>query len=146
MKFISHRGNIEGKITDLENNPTYIDKALSIGYDVEVDLWFNDGDLYLGHDTPEHKTNLSYLNNNKLWIHCKNIPALEFLLKSNIAADFFFHNSDDVTLTKNGLLWTYPGKQLTHLSICVLPEWITSPNIEISHGICSDVIKKYKLQ
>ena len=38
MKYISHRGNINGKDLMLENSPKYIDRALKLGYDVEIDI------------------------------------------------------------------------------------------------------------
>ena len=41
MKLISHRGNLEGRKPELENNPEYIDEALSKGYDVEIDVWWS---------------------------------------------------------------------------------------------------------
>jgi len=46
---ISHRGNIDGK-TLLENQPSYIDDAIDLGYDVEIDIWYIGDKLYLGHD------------------------------------------------------------------------------------------------
>ena len=43
-RLISHRGNVDGKYPQYENLPEYVDKALNLGYDVEVDLWIdNDG-------------------------------------------------------------------------------------------------------
>jgi hypothetical protein len=39
MKIISHRGNLNGSSTDIENHPTYIQAAINAGYDVEVDAW-----------------------------------------------------------------------------------------------------------
>ena len=38
MILISHRGNINGPNPEMENNPEYIQKALDLGYDVEVDV------------------------------------------------------------------------------------------------------------
>ena len=38
MLLISHRGNING-INKMENNPNYLDKAMSLGYNVEIDVW-----------------------------------------------------------------------------------------------------------
>ena len=35
---ISHRGNIKGPNMDRENRPSYVDAALQLGYDVEVDV------------------------------------------------------------------------------------------------------------
>jgi len=50
--YISHRGNIDGRIPNSENSPEYISLALSKGYEVEIDVWFVDGSFYLGHDEP----------------------------------------------------------------------------------------------
>ena len=46
MKLISHRGNLNGRIPERENHPDYIDEAIEAGYDVEIDIWLNDGVLY----------------------------------------------------------------------------------------------------
>ena len=40
MKFISHRGNINGKNESMENHPLAIQTALNAGFDVEIDVWF----------------------------------------------------------------------------------------------------------
>ena len=42
MYLISHRGNVNGKNPDRENSPLYIKAALTLGYDVEVDVWYID--------------------------------------------------------------------------------------------------------
>ena len=49
---ISHRGNIDGRNVEYENNPNYIEAAINLGYDVEIDVWFIDGKFMLGHDEP----------------------------------------------------------------------------------------------
>ena len=40
MYYISHRGNLKGSKPEYENHPNYIKKALSMGYDVEIDVWY----------------------------------------------------------------------------------------------------------
>jgi len=50
FKFISHRGNLAGPMPEFENRPDYIDNALDLGFDVEVDLWSYDNKFFLGHD------------------------------------------------------------------------------------------------
>ena len=55
MILISHRGNLNGKIPENENCPDYIDKAIHSGYDVEIDIWMIDNELFLGHDGPQYK-------------------------------------------------------------------------------------------
>jgi hypothetical protein len=116
---ISHRGNINGKNIDLENSPDYIMSAIKKGYDVEIDVWHVDG----------------------LWCHAKNMESLSNMI--SIGAHCFWHQSDDVTLTSKGFLWTYPGKKLLGNSICVLPELFEHDRIDCA-GICSDFIERYE--
>jgi len=142
MILIAHRGNTEGPNL-LENKPEYILKTLE-SFDVEIDLWVSDG-LYLGHDMPQYKINSEFLLKNGLWIHCKNIEALEFCKENCIENNYFYHQIDDVTLTSNGLLWTYPGKILTKWSIAVLPEMKKFEKINSAYGICTDYINNYEI-
>jgi hypothetical protein len=144
MVLISHRGNIDGKIIEKENHPDYINQAISEGYNVEIDLWMNDGVLYLGHDSIQYEINYEWLKDrkNKLWIHCKNIEALEWC-DEKIEFHYFWHEEDTVTLTSQGTIWAYPGKQPIKNSIAVMPE-IYGDNIIQCLGICSDYIQKYK--
>lgn len=148
MILISHRGNINGKNESLENEPGYITSAISEGYDVEIDIWFKDGKLFLGHDEPQYNIDLTWLHDriSELWVHCKNIEAAELLKKTNYGFNYFFHNTDDMVLTSNGYFWTYPGKILTKNSIAVLPEQVnyTKEEINLSYGVCSDYILNYK--
>lgn len=80
MKFISHRGNINGKNLELENNPAHIKEAIKKGYDVEIDVWFIDT-FYLGHDKPEYKVTKSFLENTKLWCHAKKFVSFRKFTK-----------------------------------------------------------------
>jgi len=142
MILIAHRGNINGK-SDRENHPDYIKEALDIGYNVEVDVWYDTKTFYLGHDRPEYDIDEDFLKDSRIWCHAKTSIALHRLLELNTIC--FFHDTDEVTLTSNGYIWTFPGKSLTKKSICVLPEEsrISFPTIKCS-GICSDIINLYK--
>ena len=40
MKLIAHRGNVNGPNPDKENHTDYINEAIILGYDVEIDVWF----------------------------------------------------------------------------------------------------------
>jgi hypothetical protein len=148
-RLISHRGNIDGKYPQYENLPEYVDKALNLGYDVEVDLWIDNDGFYLGHDEPTYPIDLKWLTDRylSLWIHCKNLRTVEGLrdLQNNMLTDlnYFFHQNDDCTITSRGHIWVYPGKQPVTNSIAVLPEW-HDDDISKAYGICSDYIKKYK--
>jgi hypothetical protein len=141
MILISHRGNITGPNPERENSIEYITEALDKGYSVEVDIWLIGDNIYLGHDKPEYETTLSFLKNNRLWCHCKNIDALQFLLENDIHC--FFHQEDDVTLTSKGYMWVYPRKKLVRDSVCVMPELGYAGDLKTCYAICSDYIGNY---
>ena len=143
MIFISHRGNLEGKNTELENSEKYILNAISHGFDVEVDVWLIGDELYLGHDKPQYPTSLKFILNDRIWVHCKNVEALGFLKQEKFKC--FWHQEDDYALVSNRMIWVYPGKKLIEKSICVMPETV---NYEISElrkctGICTDYPLRY---
>src|SRR5690606_41780184 len=73
MKLIAHRGNFKGMFIDLENSPQYIDQALDLGYEAEIDVWYVDGNFVLGHDNPQYPTDETWLlkRRDKLWCHAK---------------------------------------------------------------------------
>lgn len=145
MIFISHRGNIECKDAEFENNPNYILNAVNSDFDCEVDLWVVKNKLYLGHDEPQYEINSKFLINLKenLWVHCKNIDAVHmcFNLKS---IHYFWHENDKITLTSRNIIWAYPGNQPISQSIAVMPELNEETQLFNSLGICSDKIFYYK--
>jgi hypothetical protein len=148
MILISHRGNTSGPNPERENHPEYIFEALQAGYDVEIDVWFVDGKFMLGHDEPQYEFPFPLLDNNypKMWLHCKNIEALEVLHNLDSRGDkvnYFWHQEDTITLTSKNHIWAYPGKQPIKNSIAVMPE-IYNDNIEGCKGVCSDYIQNYK--
>jgi hypothetical protein len=145
MILISHRGNIDGKNLEQENSPKYIDNAISLGYDVEVDIWLIGRELYLGHDKPLYKVEFLWLKDriNKLWIHCKNPEAVNFFRISDYDFNYFWHENDTLTLTSKKHIWVYPGKQPIDDSIAVLPE-INNDDTSKCLGVCSDIIKTFK--
>ena len=50
MILISHRGNTNGVNHEKENSISYIEDALNLGFDVEVDVWYHEDNFYLRHD------------------------------------------------------------------------------------------------
>lgn len=118
--------------------------AISLGYDVEVDLWLMGKNLWFGHDEPQHLVNKSVLLSiqKNAWFHCKNLEALEYM--SNLSGDFkyFWHQEDDHTLVSNGLIWTYPGKKTTKYSILVDLDLTSGAKSGSLYGICSDYVGK----
>lgn len=148
MKLIAHRGNTSGPNPERENHPDYIWEAILAGYDVEIDVWFTDGKFMLGHDEPQYDFPFGLIQNyaNSLWIHCKNIEALEIFMDLDARGtqiNYFWHESDIVTLTSKNYIWAYPGKQPIKNSIAVMPE-INNDNIEGCFGVCSDYVENYK--
>ena len=142
--FISHRGNIDGRVINSENSPDYISFALDEGYEVEIDVWFVDDSYYLGHDEPLYLVKESFLENEKFWCHSKNEESF-FRMLQNPNIHCFWHQNDDYTLTSKGIPWVYPGKKVFENSIWVLPEKTTYKYIKLNClGICSDNISLYK--
>lgn len=145
--FISHRGNIRGPDPKMENSPVHITAALAAGYNVEVDVRYIDGVWYLGHDEPVHIVDFDYLNDERIWLHCKNMEALaELNIMMSVKAHYFWHQEDDVALTSNRWLWTYPGKQLMERgAIAVCPEMVDDQwDISNAEGVCSDFVEAWK--
>lgn len=145
MILISHRGNLNGKILEKENHPDYIDAAIKEGFDVEIDVWFNDGVLYLGHDAIQYQISSDWLKQRigELWVHCKNIDAIEWFNQYGQNFNYFWHQEDKVTLTSKAYIWAYPGNQPIERSIAVMPE-LNDDKLTKCMGICSDYIIKYK--
>ena len=155
MIYIAHRGNTNGPFLPFENHPSYIRETIKKGYYCEIDVWYNikDNSLELGHDKPEYLINILFILElkNKLYCHCKNIDAFNFLLGYE-GVNCFFHDIDECTLTSNKEIWTYPGKKITKKSIVVMPErFIDIENLLKDYikeknpiGICSDYIEQIK--
>lgn len=143
--FISHRGNLIGKAPIKENTISYIQEALLNGFDVEIDIWYKNEVLFLGHDGPEQKVSLEWLNErkDKLWVHCKSLETLSFFNKLDSSFNYFFHDNDEATLTSKGFIWVFPGKQPVSNSIAVMPE-IHNDDYSQCIGICSDLIQNYR--
>jgi len=143
MIYISHRGNLKGRNVERENEPEYIDEAINAGFDVEIDMWWVDGRVYLGHDEPKYEVDNEWLVDrvDKLWVHCKNVELLNWI-RSTIL-HYFWHEEDTLTLTSKQHIWVYPGKQQIIGSIAVMPE-IHNDKINKCEGICSDFVQDYK--
>lgn len=143
MLLISHRGNIAGPNPERENSPEYIKEALSAGFDVEIDLWYQDWSYFLGHDSPQYQVSLDFLGQSNLWIHCKNYQALQHLVELGSPANFFYHTDEDYVLTSHHYIWAYPGQPGGAWTISVMPEWHNQSIIGFA-GVCSDYVEKYK--
>ena len=107
MLIISHRGNLKGPDSLLENNPDQIIKCIQ-DFPVEIDVRYENDNWYLGHDYSKYKIPFSFFND-RMWIHCKNINAVSKFKSMNSSLNWFWHQNDNLTLTSKGDIWCYPG-------------------------------------
>jgi len=144
MKFIAHRGNLNGPSPEKENHPAYVDAAFQAGFDAEVDVWVVDGKIVLGHDKPQYEIHEQWFYSFMMWVHCKNIEAL-YKFKSNPLINAFYHDQDDAVLTSQGYIWTFPRPSvLTKQSVAVMPERVKDWQLDDCYGICTDYPVSYK--
>jgi len=150
---ISHRGNVNGKFESSENEPTYIDRAIELGFQVEVDVWYQKDQLYLGHNEPLYGVNRDWFVEriDELWIHCKSVSTLSYFneqpvgMKHGFAKQFnyFYHTDEDVVLTSRGYIWVHPCTRPIETGIIVKPS-LYQDDTSKCRGICSDFIGTYK--
>jgi len=136
MKIISHRGNINGRDPDEENCPNRVTKAIDAGFDVEVDVWWWNNGLWLGHDEPVFGLPETFLDEIKdyAWLHCKNLEMVQRLMGTDY--HWFWHEEDKVTLTSKGYVWCFPGYEVEG-GIMVDHGQDIQPGINIA-GVCTD--------
>jgi hypothetical protein len=140
MKIISHRGNTNGPEKFFENSPEYIQKALDMGFDVEIDLRIKNGTPHLGHDAADHPVSVEWLRErrNNLWIHVKERKALEWIVRSDLV--FFCHESDPYVLISNGYIWAHDLTLMNSKFIIPLLSKESLIGFDKSgfYGVCSD--------
>ena len=145
MKLIAHKGNIDGPNPVTENHPEQIDKCINAGYDVEVDLWWDNEErkLWLGHCEPQYEITWWWLagRSSHLWIHCKDFGTLNEFTTNTSGYNYFWHQGDDYTLTSKNHIWSSPGKPYTNNTVMVIenPEDVKEYDC---YGICSDYVGK----
>jgi hypothetical protein len=149
MKLISHRGNYDGINSEKENKPSYIDTTLSMGFDVEVDIRYIDGDFFLGHDTPDTKINERWieLRKDKIWFHCKDLESVKKFSEWNLGIKYFCHSNDPFILTSTNHIWVH-DLSLNLDKSCIIPlldkKSLDFPNKNNVFAICTDYIKDLK--
>ena len=143
MIIISHRGNVDGLNPQLENSQLYIDKAIKLGYDVEIDLRCSAGKLYLGHDSPQYPVAESWLEDriDKIWLHIKDYDSLVWVSNNKKSFKYFCHESDKYTLTSNGYIWSHDlNNKMTNK--CIVPllskKQLTNYNQRNFYAVCTD--------
>lgn len=145
MIIISHRGNIKGSVLDKENRPSYIDCAIQLGYEVEIDIRYIDNQFWIGHDVPQYLVNVEWINSrkSKLWLHCKNREAAIALSLLNDSYKYFCHEMENYVLTSTNHLWVHDVNGYVD-NMCIIP-LITDKDIEhyknkIPYAVCTDYV------
>jgi hypothetical protein len=146
---ISHRGNVDCATHPDENKQEYIQKAINLGYDVEVDVRLVEGKLFLGHDGPDYEVTLPWLVDRKdyLWIHTKNFAALSYLIDLNLR--IFYHSKEDHVVINNcNFIWSHNLDEADENSIIPLLGLSDISNFERRdvYGICSDYVSTLELE
>lgn len=140
MKIIAHRGNLYGPDKQKENTLLAVEECISKGYDVEIDIWYKNSKLFLGHDFPKILISIDFLNKfkNNLWLHAKNIEVIDELISTDY--NWFWHETDKLTLTSKGIPWCYPGN---YLKSGITVELEYKKEISEVYGICTDYPLKW---
>lgn len=144
MRLISHRGNIVGKNPTRENSPSYIDTAISAGYEVEVDINYMNGKFYLGHDTPDYEISEQWMikRRDSVWFHCKNLDAATELCKLS-DFKFFCHTSDSFVMTSTNHIWVH-DLTMSLSKKCIIPllsdEDVINYKGGLVYAVCTDYI------
>jgi hypothetical protein len=141
VKFISHRGNLDGPNSNLENRPDYVEKAIAAGFVVEVDLRLIGNQYFLGHDYPVWPVSMQWLNENResLLLHLKDIASLHSMIPQ---FHYFCHVNDPYTFTSQGRVWIHDLSMMPD-DRSIIPlmtqDLIRSyPYKKHVHAICSD--------
>tara|TARA_B100000424_G_C22683458_1_gene374171 strand:- start:54 stop:512 length:459 start_codon:yes stop_codon:yes gene_type:complete len=142
MILISHRGNVDVVNVEKENTKSYIQEAIDLGYDVEIDVRYVDNKFWLGHDKADYEVELEWLieRKNNLWIHCKNFESLSELLQTDLKV--FYHLKEDYTIISDKHIWAHNLENINKK--CIIPlinkvdilKWKPTP----VYGICSDYV------
>jgi len=147
MKLISHRGNTDGAQPELENSWDYIWNALNDGFDVEVDVWYVDKSIWLGHDKPQyhigHPDFMLLLYNHRVWWHAKDYKTLNYMLSHGRQIKVFAHESDRYGLVNGGYIWTADTSirlEPDNRTVWILPNnSLTMDDLDpLLYGICTD--------
>lgn len=145
MKLIAHRGNTNGTSLQ-ENEPSYIDRAIFKGFDVEIDVRTSEGDLWLGHDRPQYQINHDFIfeRSYNLLIHAKDFVTFTYFIGLDV--NVFWHQEDNYALTSFNDVIVYPGRNLLFDGKCIVvcrtreEQSALLNGMIVPYGICSDFV------
>lgn len=148
-RWILHRGLSYGPNPTLENDEITLLSRIVEGWDVELDVWYINGDWWIGHDRPSSKLqHLELLTHPHCWVHCKNLEALYHIPETS---HHFVHDRDVATLTSHNYIWyninqfvdpIKESQRSSKPSVMVLPERsnFSKDMIWSADAVCSDYL------
>jgi hypothetical protein len=152
MILISNGGNLFGP-TENSNKPEFIINTINQGFDVKIDLWLENNELYLGDEKPEYKMEIDLLStyHHKLWLHCHDLAIIERfhgLDAMGVKLNYFYLNLDPITRTSKGYNIVSNHKPLKG-SIYMKPEELSAEvvadyDLTQCYGIISNSITSYQ--
>ena len=125
MKLYSHRGNLNGKDLEWENDPSRVKEALSEKFYVAIDVYAVDGILY--GKNPNHQTrkfSFDFLQQYKyqLLIRADNFDAIKLMRSRDL--HYYCMVNDSYSISSRG--WTIMNEgdsaQYDYLTIMLHPE------------------------
>lgn len=138
MKLIAHRGNIRGP-SPRENTVSHLLEALSMGYDVEVDVRTENGTAYFGHDSPSEPWYDFSDFPGMVWYHAKDLGAVRFLAEGG--HHFFWQTDEPVSFTSRGYVWVNVGNgYFGPKTVQVMPELVNESINTSAYAVCSDYV------
>lgn len=149
MRIISHRGNLNGPDPDNENTFDAIEYALERGFDVEIDIWASGDKFWLGHDKAQTTISLGKIYEwseiQDVYVHCKNIRALQLFCELDLKGRHifpFFHDVDQCILLSNNYIWVHPkwieSVDINYTSKCIAVVADAKTSFKNWGGICTD--------
>jgi len=145
MRYIAHRGLMDGPNQRMENTPEQVCFALYCEFDVEIDLWWHEGQWMMGHEKPEHRIEHETLQryDDKLWLHCRDVDTLSKALECKF--NCFANDEDLIVVTSQGYLWSQHPKHWGSGVIAVKPELYRMQfDLSLADGICTNQPESYR--
>lgn len=138
---IAHRGLIAGPDPAHENSIEILQKRKEAGLHSEIDIWWKQGNFWIGHDFPHEIVSLEFLTSPYFWIHAKHDQSFRELqrisLEKGLGLRIFYHTDEDYVLTTHGDTIIFPGLEDCSGWVYMMPE---SGKIvpSCASAICSD--------
>lgn len=142
MKFISYRGNIDGPRPVWENNPQYVDIALQYGYYVFLDVWYEEGQFYLGSNVKQYPIFESFLEKDKYICYPRTWETFDKLLR-NEHIHTLWHDIDYYTITNRGWVWAHEHAE-NYSENTIITNFGDMDDIPNVAGICSNYIRSIR--